>query len=131
MRAELKNFDVVGWDGECFFPDDTEYFGALLDLKIGPFDSKGGDNFSAIVCTPLWFADNILNPRPMHETHERHSRPRFGRHHLFVKSFNERAIRAAIESFIADQTADDWNGLALLLSRDLAWEFEDYVEFKE
>ena len=54
-------------DGEWFYPDDTKYFGALLDLVIGPLNSEGGDNFSAIVCTPIWFADNVLNPKPIHK----------------------------------------------------------------
>jgi len=131
MKAELKKFNVLGMDGELFYPDDTKYFGALLDLVIGPLNSEGGDNFSAIVCTPIWFADNVLNPKPIHETHERHSHPLFGRHHLFVQSFNERSIREAIEHFIAAQIADDWSSLALRLSRELAWEFEDYASFNE
>ncbi|WFR97613.1 Imm8 family immunity protein [Rhizobium tumorigenes] len=131
MKAELKNFDIVGMNGEWFSPDHTEYFGALLDLVIGPLDSEGGDNFSAIVCTPLWFADNVLSPKPIHETHEIHSRPLFGRHHLFVQSFDEHIIRETIEQFIAAQTGDDWRSLALRLSRELAWEFEDYASFNE
>ncbi|QCI98410.1 Imm8 family immunity protein [Agrobacterium larrymoorei] len=131
MKAELKKFNMLGRDGEWFIPDNTEYFGALLDLVIGPPDSKGGDNFSAVVCTPLWFADNVLNPKPGHETHERHSHPLFGRHYLFVQSYDERAIRDVVEYFIASQTADNWDRLATLLSRELAWEFEDYVDVKD
>jgi hypothetical protein len=62
--AKLKEFHILGDRGERFYPDDLEHFRALLELMIGMDGSKGGDNCSAMVCTPSLFSENVLNPKP-------------------------------------------------------------------
>lgn len=126
MKAKVMSLFIQGPHGEAYWPENPEYFGAHLDITIGPSEGNVGDIFQATVCSPSWFADNILKTRRQHPTHEdvEHA-PQFGRHYLFANTFDEETIQSAVEKWVVSQAADDWATLAQRLSRNLAWEFED------
>lgn len=126
MKAELKRFCI--WDENCqsFFPEDPENFGAVADLTIGPKGEEGGDIFQAYVCTPRWFEENIMTKRPTHPTEETVRKNSFGRHYLFLRSFDEAEIRSEIEALVARVSGGDWSKVARDLSRYLVWEYEDF-----
>lgn len=127
MRARVIELSVEDPRGQAYRPQDPTCFSALLNMTLGPGDGDKGDILYATVCSPSWFAENVLTSVRLHPTHEdvEHS-PVFGRHYLFANIFDEEAIRAAVEQWVTSQTADTWHALAIRLSRNLAWEFEDY-----
>ena len=125
VKAEIKRFCI--WDDKCqdFVPEDPDCCGTVADLSIGPRGEEGGDIFKAYVCTPRWFEENIMAKRPTHPTEETVHNNIFGRHYLFVHSFDETEIRNEIEELVARVSGGTWNTGARLLSRYLAWEYED------
>ncbi|MEH7827908.1 Imm8 family immunity protein [Gemmobacter denitrificans] len=132
MKARVMSLDIQGTHGEAYWPENREYFCALLDITIGPSEGDAGDIFQATVCSPSWFADNVLKTWREDPTHEYvEPAPQFGRHYLFANTFDEETIRSAVEKWVGDQAAGDWPTLAQRLSRNLAWEFEDYQPYQE
>ena len=128
MKARIRNFWIRDRLFEHYFPDDLEYFGAFVDMRIGPDGEDGADDFELMVCSPSWFEQNILKPPKTHESHEQVFRHAFGRHYLFFVSYDEEKVRTAIFDLVEQQSADSWGELALRLSRHFQWEYEDYVD---
>ncbi|WP_420537766.1 Imm8 family immunity protein [Ketogulonicigenium vulgare] len=54
------------------------------------------------------------------------SPPRFGRHFLFANSFDQKAIFSVVEHWVTSQDGNVWQEVARRISRNLAWEYEDY-----
>ncbi|MTH61458.1 Imm8 family immunity protein [Paracoccus litorisediminis] len=132
MRASIKSLDIEGLDDPEAWPEDIEYFAALIVMTIGPDYEDAGEFFSCTVCSPLWFAENVLKTKRLDPSHEdiQHP-PKFGRHYLFATRFNEKLIVEAVRHWVTSQEGVDWQDLAVRLSRNLAWEFEDYREYVE
>lgn len=116
VRAKLKRLhspDV--WDLEKYSPGDVP-FGFLLQAMIGPLDTDGEDLFQFVVCTPDWFADNLLRPTKIIS----------GEHTLFVTEYDYKALRGFIERAVHREEAATWDDLARQLSWLGDWEFSDY-----
>lgn len=127
MKAQVVRISIQGARGQPYQPVDPKCFSTLLVATIGPEGGEDGDIFYATVCSPSWFADHVLRSAREDPTHEDVDHgPTFGRHYMFDNSFDEDAILAAVKSWVASQTAETWQALAVRLSRNLAWEFEDY-----
>lgn len=63
MKARIRNFWIRDRFFEYYFPENLEYFGAFVDMRIGPDDEgEGADDFELMVCSPSWFEQNILKP---------------------------------------------------------------------
>ncbi len=125
MRASIKSIWIDT------LPLDPDYFCSLIDVVVGPVESQAGDNFSCTACSPSWFADHVLRTKRQNPTHEdvQHP-PTFGRHFLFANVFDQQKLFAAVDHWVTSQEGNDWQELANRLSRNLAWEFEDYQEWR-
>ena len=128
MKAEIKRFCI--WDNRSqqFYPENPDYFFAIVDMDIGLEGSEGGDLFNLKVCTPRWFEDHEMTIRPNDPTHEAVRKNMFGRHYLFVSSFDEAKIEEEVQRLVHRVEGKDWNELALRLSQFFAWEYENFNE---
>ena len=128
IKAEIKRFCI--WDDHCqyFYPNDPEYFFAMVDMDIGLAGSEGGDIFNLMVCTPRWFEENIMTIRPTERSHETFRKNIFGRHYLFVHTFDEAEIEKEVQVLVDRVKGKDWDEIAPRLSRFFGWEYEDYNE---
>lgn len=115
MRAVLKGISSDQHNLETWAPEDPSNFFLDLILRIGVGEGARADNFTVLVCTPAWLAGSVWSPR-------------WGRGSLIVYSYDFGAIRNEIESLIASCVGESWIEIAQKLSRNLLWEFEDYVE---
>lgn len=52
----------------------------------------------------------------------------WGRHMLIIDGYDYNVIKTHIERHIANSQGDDWESIAVKLSRVGAWEFEDYQQ---
>ena len=127
-KPELKRIHFDNRGPDRTYPDDTEYFSVDVDLSIGARGSAAADNFFLTVCTPRWFEENLMTLRPDEPTHETTRRNLFGRHFLFVHRFDEAEIEGEILQIIDKIEGENWNEIALKLSRHFSWEFEDYQD---
>jgi len=94
-------------------PDDPSDCEILIELSVGPDDETGGaEIFSFTVVTPTALAREQL--------------PRWGRGKLIVSHFDWAAVRHAAERLLAHAGGESWRDVATSLSREFAWEFEDY-----
>ena len=98
-------------------PDNPDNFAFLLQAMVGPEGQAGEESFDIEVCTPRW----------LEETYGR-SEIIIGRHHLIVREYNYQRIVAAINEFLQGCSGNNWNEVALKVSRLGRWEFEDYIE---
>lgn len=129
MRANIKHLTIELLENHASWPEDPRYFGSLIDMTIGPVDQDGGDIFCCTVCSPGWFADNVLKTKRQHPTHEDvQNPPTFGRHYLFANTFDEELIIGIVRRWVESQEGGDWSELAVRLARNLSWEFEDFAE---
>lgn len=119
MKANVESIRITDIPNfNTFVPDDEERFGFNLELSIGSRDTKGTDNFQLFVCTPKWLEVN----RNKHDII-------FCRHILIVFSYDIEAIFSAIKERCNAVEGDNWQGLAIKLSRYFHWEFEDYQPY--
>lgn len=115
MSAVVKAMwaDSVAINLDSYFPDDPENFGMWLELKIGPTDAVGADDFRLFVCTPCW----LKNERRATQ---------WGRHMLVVCEYDLDVIKTEIEQCIEKCIGASWTVTAQKIARFLAWEFEDF-----
>ncbi|AVF39860.1 hypothetical protein AL486_09175 [Pandoraea apista] len=117
MKAIVKsmwvNSPIV--DIESYLPDDPEDFSLWIELRVGPDDSKGADDYRVLVCTPEWLKKNVSNPM-------------WGRHMLIVNTYDRSAIERSIQEYVAKCAGDEWSDIAERIARNLSWEYEDYRE---
>lgn len=90
---------------------DSDAFEILVQAEIGLRDDSGGDTFSFVVASP-----RALTGRDS----------RWGRGHLLMDTFSWRAVEDALRKLISSTPGKDWNDIAMKLSRELHWEFENY-----
>lgn len=114
MKAEIKRFSMVDEEFDSYWPEDCRFFGVGMDVTIGPIDFDGGDNFSFLVCTPMWYEKNGLGSGGLI------------RHVLFVPEYDEGNIKRIVNEMIEKSTGSDWTEISKKLARYLFWEFEDY-----
>jgi len=126
MKAELKRLFITEDNINPCYPEDPEHFGAVVDMGIGLEGSNGADIFYLSVCTPRWFKENVMTSCPSDPTHETVQRTAFGRHYLFVHSYDEGEIRKAVEEIVDSAIGETWEEIGTRLSRFFSWEFEDY-----
>ena len=119
MKAEIKRFHSPDVDNLVdFVPPESECFGFLLQVFIGPLGVDAEESFDIVVSTPIWLAKKVGEFGSL-----------WGRHHLIVGRYDFEAIRVEIERCVAECEGADWGEVALRLSRRGKWEFEDYQEF--
>jgi hypothetical protein len=118
MRAKLKALFSFHIDLKTYSPPDPERFCLRLNADIGLEDSEGADMFQIQVCTPKWLV----------EQQEQGALPEvvYGRHMMFVLSYDLRRITDALESYCEKCVGENWPEIAEKLARIGAWEFEDY-----
>ena len=118
IQAKIKSLEITevpDLDPAKYVPEEIENFGCTFGLKIGPGNSEGDELFYLTVCSPRWLAkaaeeDGFL----------------WGRHHLIVPEYNLKSITAIITKFVERCSGESWTEVAGKLSRNVAWEFEDY-----
>lgn len=115
MQSEIKvlmSTDV--FDLENYRPDDYKSFAFVLTLTVGIKGEIGGDNFDIYVCTPKWLLDNqsadIIPGKGM----------------IIVFRCDMKIILMRIRALFEGVTGEDWNEIAIKLSRIGNWEFENY-----
>ena len=117
MRAQLKKLhspDVISL--EEYQPEGP--FGILVTLLAGPADAPGEESFDIFVCTPDWFAVHMEGDI------------RLGRHHLFVRTYDYRAMRNFLETYCRRCEGNSWREVAEKLAHLGRWEFEGYLQHK-
>src|SRR4051812_27613286 len=109
MRAKLVRLEV-------FEPPTTADFGVLVTAHLGPESGEGAELFYLTVCTLGWIAAHVSMPKGF----------AFLRHHLAVERWDESLVERAVRDLCLRNEGDDWNEVAVKLSRYASWEFEDY-----
>jgi hypothetical protein len=110
----LDSADALSGLEECR-PDDPANFQLSVGAVIGPDDSPGGELFYFSVCTAQWLLENPP-PKDFEFLH----------HVLLVTRWDAEVVLRAIGDLCRRTVGDDWNEVALKLSRYGAWEFDDY-----
>jgi Immunity protein 8 len=113
VQAELKKLhspDVL--DLMKFQPEGP--FGFLLQAMVGPLGSNGEESFDVMVCTPEWFSADMKSDIVS------------GRHFLFMRRYDYRALKNFIREYCASCHGESWHEVARRLDRLGQWEFEDY-----
>lgn len=116
MRAELKYIhspDVPNL--ENYQPENEKEFAFLIQAMIGPEGAAGEESFDILVCTPAWLEKSIDIDEVL-----------IARHHIIVRQYDYHKILNCIENFLKDCSGQNWNEIALKVSRLGKWEFEDY-----
>ena len=99
VRAELKRLHSPDAHNlETFNPKDS--FGILVQAMVGPVGVDACESFDIIVCTVDWFSAN------MHEDIV------LGRHYMFVRRYNYRAISNFLHNFGATCEGATWSEVA-------------------
>lgn len=103
-------------DLATYSPPESDDFGFLLQLLIGPENADGMESFQVVVCTPKWLS------KKHHQ-----SEIVIGRHHLIVFEYDYNRLMAFVRSYVSQCAGENWKEIALKLARFGHWEFEDYV----
>ncbi len=122
MRAALKGLDTgdaEGGDPRAFRPDDGTCFMLEVTASIGPAGQEGAELFQFIVCSPSW-----LVTEPLPKGFE------FHRHTLLLERWDPKLVERAIGDLCRRTEGENWDEVALKLSRFGYWEFEEYREFR-
>lgn len=98
-----------------FIPKNSDNFGVLLQLIVGPLNDDGEESFDVMLCTPQWL---IANHSP--------SDVIIGRHYLIVFEYNYQRIYNRLKRIVESVEAETWDDIAILIGRVGKWEFEDY-----
>lgn len=119
MKVAVKSYDSVEIEDSLdrYYPSDSNSFGTWIRLAIGPADRLGADNFLILVCTPTWLSSYVEGEA---------YRAAWGRHMLIVSEYDIATIKACVERRVDQCSGDDWQAIALKISRFAEWEFEDY-----
>jgi hypothetical protein len=113
LLRRLHSPDII--DLDTFHPEDENSFGFLLQAMFGPENAVGEESFDLTVCTPKWLDRQAAEEFPL-----------FGRHYLFVKSYDIGEIRSVLAKYAEQCGGDSWAEVARQLARIGKWEFEDY-----
>lgn len=117
MKAELKSLHSLELEDGLvnYWPSDASNFGTWIRAYVGPQGGRGAETFDIQVCTPDWLKSQCNAQGPL-----------WGRHMLIVNTYDYNVIKAYVERYIANSEGEDWESIAVKLSRIGAWEFEDY-----
>jgi phenylalanyl-tRNA synthetase beta subunit len=75
---------------------------------------KGAEVFSFVAITPRALA--------------RDHGARWGRGYLILENVSWSNVKSALQNLLSHCSAENWDGVAAQLSREMHWEFEDYRE---
>ena len=84
---------------------------------VGPKDQPVQESFGVTVCTPRWLLSKYDENQMI-----------LGKDKLIVFKFNMEAILNRIKRLFNNCGGNDWNEIAIKLSRIGHWEFENYQE---
>jgi hypothetical protein len=115
MKAIVKSMwvDSLTVEPDSYVPENPENFSLWIEVRVGPDNSSGADDYRVLVCTAEWLRQNVWEPR-------------WGRHMLIVREYDHSTIEKCIRDYIAECTGDEWGVVAEKIARNLFWEFEDY-----
>jgi hypothetical protein len=117
MRAVLRRLhspDVS--DLDTFEPSETDNFGFLLQILVGPDGGPGEESFDVFICTPRWLLDNRSDDEII-----------MGRHMLIMFRYDYARLHRFILAKVNQAIGANWDEVASHLARLGKWEFEDYV----
>ena len=118
MIPELKRLhspDII--DLINYAPEDSSSFSLLVQAMVGPKGENWEESFDIDVCTPSWIEKN-----------QKHDEVLIARHFLIVLEYDYRNIVKTINDFLKNCSGENWDEVALKVSRLGLWEFEDYIE---
>jgi len=101
-------------DLESFLPAEPQHFGILVQAFIGSSDTSIEESFDFMVCTPDWLSERLEKEKYL-----------FGRHYLFVQTYNYQTIWQAISGLCGQFIDSEWVNVAQKIGRYGYWEFED------
>jgi Immunity protein 8 len=96
-------------------------FSVFLEIGIGPHspvEQDGCDLFGLTLCNGRHLTETLAS--------DANFKSIFGHSILIVNYFSMHEIRNKIDNIFMHCYAEDWNGVAMKLSRFFAWEFENY-----
>lgn len=114
MRSIVRRFHSPDLcDLERDVPADPRNCSVLVQVMVGPSDGFGEESFDVVVCTPLWLAAEVerWGVVPLHA-------------HVVVDQWQWSAVRDTLTRMFGQATGDDWESIAVRLSRWGRWEFE-------
>jgi hypothetical protein len=119
MQGELRSLTTVEGDliDDLVFVEGEDFEIGLL-AEIGPKGEEGAELFYLTALSPS-IVGNLAKDGP-----------RFLRHFLVMKSFDESTAKDAVERLCRRTNGPDWKSVAEKLARYMAWEFEDYQELE-
>ena len=115
MRAKLKKLQSPDIQNLESWSPGGEPFGFLLQAMIGPVDGSDEDAFDIMVCTPEWFATEMMAGQPVLS----------GIHTIFVASYDYHALKSYLQRAAQRYEEETWPEIALRLSWLGHWEFAD------
>lgn len=101
-------------DLKGYVPNDSNNFGLLLQLFVGPVNEKGEESFDIMICTPTWLIEHFPSSGIL-----------MGRHYLFVKEYNYDHLKSWLNHYVESCEDSSWEFCAKKLSHLAKWEFED------
>lgn len=100
-----------------YSPEDSENFGFVLQLLIGPKNQEGAEAFQVTVCTPTWLSKSFNKDDIV-----------IGRHHLILFEYNYERLLNRINKYLQQCMDETWEQVAIKVGRFGLWEFEDYPD---
>lgn len=117
MESEVKNImSTEIFDLENYMPLDNESFSFAITISVGPKGEVGAEYFDVDVCTPKWLMNNQYDDVI------------WGKGKLIVFRYDMKMILGRIRAMFNGCRGEDWNEIAIKLSRIGQWEFENYRE---
>jgi hypothetical protein len=93
-------------------PDDVTHCCVSIVAKIGPSDSEGSDYFYFSAATPSALAESRTFG--------------WGRGILIIESFSWVNVEKSVQRLLAQAARETWQEVALVLNRELLWEFDGH-----
>jgi len=114
LKAEFRSLSSTDEiDLERYMPDDQQNFCFKLRVIAGLPNDIREDYFDIKVCTPQWLMKKKSNQDFI-----------IGRHHLIVFEFNFERIKNFIQTFVENQTGDNWEEIAIKIGCLGKWQYE-------
>lgn len=113
VHAEVKGIWTEGFEPLSTVRPETEDFAVPIRFDVGVAGTEGGDNFSLLVCSPAWLANQDL--------------PRLGSGLLIVDGFNPSAIEKHLKKVLGNVSGETPRQVMRKVARLADWEF-DYLD---